>query len=42
VDATAHGIDIADLQAQALAEAQAQAVDGEVEDPVTELMGGRE
>jgi hypothetical protein len=36
------GVDIAHLQAQALAEAQTQAVDGEKENPVTEHMGGQE
>ena len=30
------GVDIADLQSQALAETEAQAIDGEVENPVTE------
>jgi hypothetical protein len=34
--APAYGIDIADLQSQTLAKTQAQAIDGEKEDPVTE------
>jgi hypothetical protein len=40
--AAALGIDIAHLQPQAFTEAQAEAVEGEIEDPVTEGMGGLE
>jgi hypothetical protein len=38
----AHRIDITDLKSQPLAEAQAQAVDGKVEDPIAELLGSLE
>ena len=40
--APTHRIDVADLQTQALTEAQAQTVDSEVEDSVTESLRGRE
>ena len=38
--AVAHGVDVADLQAQPFAQPQAQAVEGEVEHPIAEHAGG--
>jgi hypothetical protein len=38
----AHRIDITDLKSQPLAETQARAVDGKVENPIAELLGGLE
>ncbi len=40
--ALAFGVDITDLQPQALAEAQAQAIDGKKEHPITERAGCQE